>query len=207
LTVIYLHGFASGPSSRKAQFFRDRFREQGIELEVPDLAEGDFEGLTISKQLQLLQRLASGRPAALIGSSMGGYVAALYAARHPEVRKIVLLAPAFAFARRWAEYLGEAQMEGWRRSGRLFVYHYAAGRELPVGYRLMEDALEYEDFPAISQPALVFHGLHDPIVPPAFAREFAARHSGARLRLLESGHELLDVLQIIWEEVRLFVVG
>ncbi len=39
---IYLHGFASSPSSRKARFFEERFRELGIGLEVPDLAEGRF---------------------------------------------------------------------------------------------------------------------------------------------------------------------
>jgi len=47
---VYLHGFASSPSSRKARFFAERFRELGIGLEVPDLAEGDFRNLTLSAQ-------------------------------------------------------------------------------------------------------------------------------------------------------------
>ena len=82
---VYLHGFASGPSSQKARFFRDRFAELGIGLEVPDLAEGKFEQLTISGQLAVMERVARDEPASFIGSSMGGYLAALYAARHAEL--------------------------------------------------------------------------------------------------------------------------
>ena len=59
---------------------------------------------------------------------MGGYLAALYAARHPEVDKVVLMAPAFCFRRRWRETLGDAKMEEWRGSGALDVFHYGEGR-------------------------------------------------------------------------------
>jgi predicted esterase YcpF (UPF0227 family) len=52
---IYLHGFASGPGSHKAQFFRERFADYGIELQIPDLAAGDFSGLTISGQLRVVE--------------------------------------------------------------------------------------------------------------------------------------------------------
>src|SRR5690348_17748458 len=53
-----------------------------------------FEHLTISGQLGVLERTLQNEPVRLIGSSMGGYLAALYAARHPEVDRLVLLAPA-----------------------------------------------------------------------------------------------------------------
>jgi uncharacterized protein len=98
MKFVYLHGFASSPNSRKARFFEERFNELGIGLEVPDLAEGNFRNLTLTAQLNVVSRLCSGQPASLIGSSMGGYLAALYAARHPEVERLVLLAPAFSFA-------------------------------------------------------------------------------------------------------------
>jgi len=50
---IYLHGFASGPTSKKAAFFRDRMPA----LEIPDLAADDFEHLTVTGQLQLIENL------------------------------------------------------------------------------------------------------------------------------------------------------
>jgi pimeloyl-ACP methyl ester carboxylesterase len=83
--ILYLHGFASGPNSKKASFFREQLGAAGTSLEVPDLTEGNFEQLTITSQLKVLEQLAGGDPVSLIGSSMGGYVAALYASRHPEV--------------------------------------------------------------------------------------------------------------------------
>src|SRR5581483_2676606 len=155
---IYLHGFASSPSSRKARFFEQRFAELGIGLEIPDLAEGNFRNLTLSAQLHMVERLAQKQPVTLIGSSMGGYLAALYAARHPEVRKLVLLAPAFSFASRWPETLGAEAMENWKRTNALRVFHYSEGRETELGYQLITDAAQYEPYPAVNQPSLIFQG-------------------------------------------------
>src|ERR1019366_915967 len=104
--ILYLPGFASSPASSKARFFAERLRGSGALIDIPDLADGDFEHLTISGQLRVIERAAAGEPVALMGSSLGGYLAAIYAARHPEVSHVVLLAPAFGFARRWAERIG-----------------------------------------------------------------------------------------------------
>src|ERR1700692_983638 len=70
----------------------------------------------------------AGEPVTLVGSSMGGYLAALYAARGPETARVVLMAPAFGFARRWRERLGAAAVEEWKRTGALEVFHYGEGR-------------------------------------------------------------------------------
>jgi pimeloyl-ACP methyl ester carboxylesterase len=204
--IIYLHGFASGPSSKKAQFFRERLAELGLELGVPVLAEGDFERLTITAQLDVVERLAHGGPVSLIGSSMGGYLAALYAARHPEVEKVVLLAPAFGFARRWSESLGTEKLEEWKRTGWLGVYHYAEQRERRVGHQLISDGLGYEDYPEVSQPTLVFHGDKDAVVPAACSVQFAAGRPNVQFQLLDSDHELADVLEQMWEGVRRFLL-
>src|SRR5579872_1082450 len=106
MRFIYLHGFASGPRSRKAQSFREALANRNIDLEIPDLAEGDFEHLTISRQLEVIGKTLDGSACRLVGSSMGGYLASLYAAAHPEVERLVLLAPAFGFAKRWSEMEG-----------------------------------------------------------------------------------------------------
>src|SRR6266851_9052958 len=133
-------------------------------LEIPDLAAGDFEHLSITSQMVVIDELAAGDRVALVGSSMGGYLAALYAARHPEVvARLVLLAPAFGFARSWA---AAPEAEFWRKTGFLDVYHYGEKRTRQLSYHLIEDALGYEDFPDFQQPALIFHGIHDTVVPP-----------------------------------------
>jgi len=202
---IYLHGFASGPSSKKARFFQERFAELGIGLEVPDLTQGNFSGLTLTGQLSVVERMAAGEAVSLIGSSMGGYLAALYAARHPEVQKLVLLAPAFSFLSRWPETLGEEAMENWKRTGKLRIFNYAMVQEASLGYQLIEDAAQYEAYPEFGQRALIFHGRKDTVVPPDYSVSFAERHSNAELRLVESDHELVNVLDDLWMESEKFL--
>jgi pimeloyl-ACP methyl ester carboxylesterase len=195
VAFLYLHGFASGPGSRKARYFQQALAARSIELTIPGLDEGDFSHLTVSLQLTLLENILQGRPVYLIGSSMGGYLASLYAARHPEVLRVVLLAPAFDFASRWEQQWPDAPNGG--KVPEIEVFHYADQTTRTVGYGLIEDALRYPAFPDFSQPALIFHGRADDVVPILLARTFAASHPNARLVELNSDHELIDALPAI----------
>ncbi len=205
--ILYLHGFASGPSSQKARYFRRRLERAGMRVDTPDLAAGDFERLTLTGQLGVVERAAAGEAVALVGSSMGGYLAALYAARHPEVPRLVLLAPAFGFAHLWAERLGPPAVEEWRRTGSTTVFHYGEDRERRLGYELMEDAESYEDYPDVRQPALVFHGAQDDVVPPDCSRQFAVGRPNVRLEILDSGHDLLNALDYLADRIEAFLLG
>jgi hypothetical protein len=188
---LYLHGFASGPGSKKAAFFRRRFHEAGIELRVPDLADGDFENLTITAQLRVIEREAAGEPVRLIGSSMGGYLAALYAERHPETERMVLLAPAFGFVRRWPDTFGAPAFEEWKRTGYMDVFHYGEQRTRRLSFALYRDAEQYAAYPDAAAPCLIFQGISDEVVPAAHAREFVRLHPATQLELVDDGHELM----------------
>ena len=203
---VYLHGFASGPSSSKARLFQARLAELKIELMVPELDGGDFEHLTLSGQLERLERLAGGRESVtLIGSSMGGLVAALYAERHAAVERLVLLAPAFGFANRWPETLGAEVVEKWRSAGYRDVYHYAQQRHARVHYGLIEDAARYPAYPDFEQPALILHGRRDDVVPLEYSERFVAEHPNTQLQVLETDHQMTDCLPQIWEASRAFL--
>ena len=204
-SLFYLHGFASGPDSSKGQFFRQRFAELGYELKLPDLTEGDFENTTLSRQLALLDRVVGASPAVLIGSSMGAYLAALFAARHPRrVPGVVLLAPAFDLARYWTASLGEDVVREWRERGQRQVYHFGEKQVRNLSYRLLEDALQYEGFPDVRQPALVVHGRADETADHRLSLRFAEGRPNAEVVLYDSDHQLLHVLEEIWERVRKF---
>jgi pimeloyl-ACP methyl ester carboxylesterase len=200
MRFVYLHGFASGPYSRKARAFRDSLEARGAHLEIPDLAKSDFEHLTLSGQLRIIENSLNGAPCRLVGSSMGGYLAALYAAAHPEVERLVLLAPAFGFAARWQETQGPEAIAAWRDTGWLQVFHYGDKAMRRVHYGLLEDAGNYPGFPDFHQPAQIFHGLNDTVVPIELSRVFAGTNPNARLRGLDSDHELLNVLDSITVE-------
>jgi uncharacterized protein len=204
--LAYLHGFASGPSSTKAQFFARRFAERGTTLDVPDLAP-DFTHMTIGSMLAVVDGILDRAPTVLLGSSLGGYLAALAAARRPDrVPALVLMAPAFGFVARWAASVGERTMAAWRRRGTLPVYHYALRREVPLSIALLDEAAPFEAEPDPPCPALVLHGRRDDAVPIAAGEAFAARRPDRRrLVAYDAGHELVEVLEPMWTETAAFV--
>lgn len=177
-------------------------------MEIPQLDEGRFEDLTISGQLQVIDRTVGDQPAVLVGSSLGGYLAALYASRHSpsRVTQLVLLAPAFQLPHRWKERYSPEEWERWKREGSAPVFHYGDGRPRRLGYQFAEDAARYEDEPAFRQPALIFHGLKDNVVPATISSSYAARHPNVKLVLMESGHELTDVLDPMWEQISRYLL-
>src|SRR5260370_42213787 len=117
---------------------------------------------------------------------MGFKMAVSQAAPDGERAGIIHRRPELEFARRWPLRLGEEKVAGWRRTGWLPLYHYGDKMERRVGYQLLEDATQYEDYPEISQPALIFHGRNDDVVPVEYYQEFAARHPQVRLRGMEA---------------------
>jgi len=207
MKFIYLHGFASSPLSRKASFFAGKLRDAGCDVEVPHLETEGFLNLTVSGQLKVIEKAAGNSDVRLIGSSMGGYLAALYASLHPQSDRLLLLAPAFGFAQRWSRRLGEAAMEEWKREGSIEMMHYATGKNERVGFGLIEDGLAYPAEPPFCQPALIYHGTADDVVPIAFSREFVAAHPNAVLKEVNSGHEMTDVMEEIWEGSHKFLLA
>jgi uncharacterized protein len=202
--IVYLHGFASSPGSSKARFFAGRFSERGIPIEIPQLDEGDFERLTITSQLNVIHGAVGGRPAILMGSSLGGYLAALYASAHPEIERLILMAPALRFPSRWRERYA-ADLERWEGEGALPFFHFGHQGERRLGYQFVADAAQYPDEPEFRQPALILHGLHDPVVPAAISEDYSRSHPNVRLQLYDSGHELTDVLDLMWGEITSFL--
>jgi uncharacterized protein len=206
--VIYLHGFASSARSTKARLLAERLAQYGIGLESPDFNLPSFQTLTITRMLeQAREAIARGPgPVVLIGSSLGAFVAVHAAARHREVDRLILLAPALDFATNRMRDLGSEGLARWKADDRLDIFHYGYGRVMPVGYALYEDAGQYDALGLdVPMPALVFQGTRDTVVEPSVAERFAASRPNVTLRLLDDDHQLLASLPLIWEESREFL--
>jgi hypothetical protein len=202
-----LHGFASSPQSTNARFFAEKFAQAGIAFAAPALDGGDFQNLTVSAQMQIVEAAVStlDRPV-LMGSSLGGYIAALYAARHPaSVDRLILLAPAFRFLERWRTRLDPAELAQWKQQGWAPIYHYGAKSDQRLGYQFLEDAEKFDPVPDFHQRALILHGTEDKVVPYQSSYDFALEHARTRLAPFPSGHELTDVLDGLWREAASFL--
>lgn len=203
--IVYLHGFGSSPLSTKARYFERRFAQRGNAIQLPELDAGDFEKLTITGQLKILERSVNGNPAILVGSSLGGYLAALYASRHSNIERLILLAPALQFPSRWRRRFAASELERWKQQGALKFYHYGHKEERALGYQFVTDALQYPEEPDCRQPMLILHGRYDNVVPVEISQQYAAHHPNVMLRVVESGHELTDVLDRLWAETITFL--
>ncbi|WP_310411162.1 YqiA/YcfP family alpha/beta fold hydrolase [Chamaesiphon sp. OTE_8_metabat_110] len=201
---IYLHGFASGPGSTKAIYIREQFAKLGIKLEVPDLNQGDFAHLTVSRQIAQVVDLFpdDGEPVTLIGSSLGGWVSTIIAQDYPQVERLFLLAPAFDFLNHWLPKIGDRQLSSWKNTYYLPIYHHALKNLSPLHYNFVVDAHRYP----LSQidralPTLIIHGIDDDVIPISASRDFSKQRHWVELMEYSSDHQLTNVTDRIWQKV------
>ncbi len=84
--LVYIHGSESDSNSGKARLFREKF---------PGMVTPDFTGSFKERMQQLRDILSDQTGWTLIGSSLGGLMAAIFTLEHEDqVRKLILLAPA-----------------------------------------------------------------------------------------------------------------
>ena len=181
--VLYLHGFASSPASSKARRFDEELAAHGVGFSCPDFNLPAFETLTVTRMLADTRRAieaAPRRPVALIGSSLGAFVA-VHAAEADwgrAIDRLILLAPALDFGGNRLRQLGDRGLDEWRRTGRLEVFHYADNVMRHVGFELYEDAARYDAFAARRVlPTLVYQGRQDESVNPHMVARWAAERS------------------------------
>jgi hypothetical protein len=208
--IIYLHGFASSAQSTKGRYFAERLREHGLTLRCPDFNEPEFATLTMTRMIdQLKQELnaAAPDPVTLIGSSLGGALAVLAAARFAaRIDRLVLLAPAVMFAKPGHHLLPPERVDQWRRNGALPFFHYVDNRERLLNFAFYEDSLHYDPFSTrFTQPALVFQGQRDTSVDPRTVERFARDRPNVTLALLDDDHQLMDSLARMWNDMQPFL--
>lgn len=176
-TRLFEHAAATG-----ADAWRFDFRGHGASSgELPDTTLSEL----VADARVVLEH--AGR-SLLIGSSLGGLVAAWTAARHPElVAGLVLLAPALRFLPRLRGRMDD--------DGAIHLPH--EGRVLRFSRRVLEDLEQHDETAmarAVRQPTIVFHGALDDTVPLAASVEFVERLGAAakELVVLEGGDHRLN---------------
>ncbi|MEE8434794.1 MAG: alpha/beta fold hydrolase [bacterium] len=208
--AVFVHGLGSNRRGDKALYFTQRFAANGWGFMTVDLrghgdSGGGMHGLTLSRCLADLAaaldwvrgQIPGAPPPVLIGSSMGGAVAAWQHIAHPkETGPLVFIAPSLQFPGSLAWKLGPAALEAWRREGaRVFESDWI---RLEIGFSMMEDALDYDPqrlLKGFAAPALIFHGMKDDAVDWRSSLTFVEDCPYPRLELVllkHGDHRLTD---------------
>lgn len=193
-TVVLAHGMLSTKDGTKQLALARVLSVLGFSVLRFDFSfvgesEGKFEEITFSQEVDDLRcavnwvRGQGAGPVGLLGSSMGGAVAILYARTDPKIKALVTVA-AVARPERLAGQMGDlrAQVAKWKAEGAAF------GADGEVGPGFFEDARKQDVLAAVeavSAPLLILHGGRDEVVPVAEAHALADRARGEKcLRIL-----------------------
>jgi len=203
LRFAYLHGFASGPLTKKGQHLLHAFERAGHPFSLPDLNVPSFAELSLSAMLERVDRLdaeeGDDEGWAFVGSSLGGWLASRWAMLNPtRVPRLLLLCPAFDIAERWPTILPPGAMETWRqgslrlpdRDGELHALHY----------RFYEESREQPAFPDVPCPTRIVHGIADDRVPIESSRRYAEERENVSLLEVDDGHDLWASIELIERE-------
>jgi alpha/beta superfamily hydrolase len=200
--AVLCHGMESDKNSEKLIYLGRRLAEANVLTLRFDFAyvgesSGQFEDITYSGEVMdlkaafsLMQDRCAGSTG-IFGSSMGGTIGLLFAARQSRVAALVTLAAPVHPENFPTRVLDAAQLQQWRDTG--FIFYN--GRRLNVS--MLED-LQSLDVPqaarAVQCPVLILHGDADEVVPVNEAYELHECLSGAkRLSILKgSDHRVSD---------------
>jgi carboxylesterase len=215
-TAILLHGFGGTP--RDFRFMAEALASEGFRVVVPALpgqtstsfayGRGSFTPAAYCDWLGKLideERRSSGRPPVLVGTSMGGTLAAIGAAQH-DVGRLVLIAPYFALALggEWT-----TQMTKWVRWILPVMPKVQKGQiSDPTGYKeyqtgsylvSMAAFLQLAELAriargkasALARPTLVFASPKDAVASFAATERLLRGHSSARLVVCERSNHVL----------------
>lgn len=209
---LYLHGFASSPSSNKARAFVTWGKEHNLDVRALDLRAPSLEHLRFSQIIARVRDAIAtegehGR-VVLIGSSLGGLTACRVAEVEPRVCALFLMAPAFRLAERWRGRLGEEAWNTWRATDALEVHDHATGKKTFVDHGFVEELARLEaigdGFPDVRVPTCIVHGTKDDVVDIELSRSWAQGRRHVRVVEVEDGHELMVSVPRILAEANTF---
>jgi pimeloyl-ACP methyl ester carboxylesterase len=177
--AILCHGMESDKNSDKLVFLSCELARRDIltlrfDFSCAGESSGKFEDITYSGELEDLKAayaLVGSRhvgKTAMLGSSMGGTVALMFASEEPALAALVTVAAPLHPEKFPCKILTPGQLKDWRERGYIFYN----GNRLNVS--LLDD-LESIDIPArarrVTCPVLILHGDADDVVPVAEAYE------------------------------------
>lgn len=88
----------------------------------------------------------------------------------------------------------------------MMVDHFGTRKQEKLSYALFEDARQHGPWPRVEASVLVFHGKQDDVVPQDRVERWCELNK-AKLVLFDSGHELREEVDLIFEQTRDFLAA
>lgn len=206
----YFHGYASSPLSRKGVHMAKFLEPHNIEVHLPDLnqptlSEQSFERIFEHLDAVDLAHCEDGEKWRIIGSSMGGFIAAAWAQRRPErVDRLLLLCPGFDMKNRWSTLLGEKVLNDWKESGWL-TRPGPTGEPTKIHYEIVDELEKLDAYPKVTCPCRIIHGRSDETVPFASSEQYCRENPEVSLVPVDDDHSLMKSLSTIEQETLEFL--
>ena len=174
--LYYIHGYLSSPNSVKGILFREKLNAIAI-----NYRDCEPEEIVISECLKCIAKEIEGdNDVVLIGSSLGGFLAAKTALLNPNVKKIILLNPAI-----FPPSVNTAKIQG-------------------VSQRILSEMQDIRFFKEkINSKIFILLGTKDEVIPSEWAIDFAIAQE-ATIRFLYDDHSFthnIDKIPFIISEI------
>lgn len=179
--VVLCHGFLGSKENWTNRTVADQLATHGIASVRFDFfghgeSDGDLKDLlltTLVAQTESVLTLMRGQGythIALLGSSFGGLVATLAAARHSTLAALALRCPVGDFPALLRRQFGNAGIDLWRRLGQV----PSSVAPIPVHFRFFEDCERHNAHhaaQALRMPTILVHGDRDEVIPVTQSEE------------------------------------
>jgi pimeloyl-ACP methyl ester carboxylesterase len=165
--LYYIHGYHSSPDSRKGILFTQELKAKAIQYR-----DVEPEDLVINDCLKRISEVIKNDDnVTLIGSSLGGYLAASAALDHENVRRIILLNPAIP-----PPSLDVTTVQG-------------------MSHRILKEMINPQLFQQrINADIMIIRGTEDIDIPDRWVLEFAMAQE-AMIQFLHDDHRFSKLLE------------
>jgi pimeloyl-ACP methyl ester carboxylesterase len=182
--LLFITGFLSKRWGNKSKALADFCRECNwgfccFDFRGNGESEGAFTDYTLFDWLDdaraVTNILAEGPPLTIVGSSLGGWLGWILGQEFPQVKQLVLLAPAFNMMGKRAQDISSARRQQWESTGWMPWDDDALHRDFPLSWKWVEEseALWARRFePPRQIPTRIVHGLQDDVILPKGSWEF-----------------------------------
>ena len=198
--LLFITGFLSKRWGAKSKALAEscRTRQWGFccfDFRGNGDSNGAFTDYTLQDWLDdarlVLKMIQDGPPVTIIGSSLGGWLAWILGQEFEQVKKLVLLAPAFNMMGKHAQDIPDSRRNDWQRTGWMPWADDPLHKNFPLSWKWVEEsqALWEQRFQTLRRvPTTILHGLQDDVIVPknswAFTEELLTQDPEYPIELL-----------------------